>query len=532
MLREAQVACAEAAVRGIPIGEVTGMRGERARRDGVNRRQWLRQAGSLAGAAVLAGWRSAKAAASQPRIVIVGGGAAGLRCAHRLWTERGIQSTIYEWDDRVGGRIGTVHDFFANGQIMEEHGEFISSEHSSMLSLANRFGLQLDQAEQAPAGTRDVYWFNGGYYTQAQLNADWQSFGYALFRNAVGEAPSVSQYTRFNAQAQAWDKLSVTDWIGQYVPGGTSSPFGSLCYQDAISEYGGAPEQQSALNLLYILGYDDSARSGYQPQSSPVLAGTDEKYHIHGGNDQIVAGMVNELPPGSIQLGYQLLALADNGDQTYTCTFQNGAATVQVVADHVVLAVPFTTLRNVDLSQANLSALKMLAIQNLQLGSSAKIGLQFTSRVWYGSGLDGTSFADNGAATTWECTNYQAGDTGIVVDLIGGAEGAGLGALYGLTSDDGPVPPAMAADLLGYLEPIYPGVTVAFNGLGYYSAALLDPHVGGSYSYYQIGQYTSFSGVEGQQEGNIHFAGEHTSTQFQGFMEGAVRTGERVAGEI
>lgn len=75
-------------------------------------------------------------------------------------------------------------------------------------------------------------------------------------------------------------------------------------------------------------------------------------------------------------------------------------------------------------------------------------------------------------------------------------------------------------------------MTAAYNGQAYLSAQLLNPHIGGAYSYYRIGQYTSFSGVEGQQEGNIHFAGEHTSTEFQGFMEGGVRTGERVAGEI
>ena len=187
----------------------------------------------------------------------------------------------------MGGRIHTVRNFFADSQIMETCGEFVSSEHSSMLNLVKLFGLQLDHAEKSPARTNDVYWFNGGYYTQAQLNADWKSFGYTLFRDAIRQAPDANLYSRFNAQAIAWDQMSVMDWINQYVPGGMSSAFGSLCYQDASGEYGGPPEQQSALNLLYILGYDDSSNSGYQPTGVPVLAGTDEQYHITGGNDQI-----------------------------------------------------------------------------------------------------------------------------------------------------------------------------------------------------------------------------------------------------
>ncbi|MEY2196291.1 FAD-dependent oxidoreductase [Neobacillus sp. BF23-41] len=51
----------------------------------------------------------------------------------------------------------------------------------------------------------------------------------------------------------------------------------------------------------------------------------------------------------------------------------------------------------------------------------------------------------------------------------------------------------------------------------------------GSYSYWKIGQYTSFSGVEGEPEGNVFFAGEHCSQDYQGYLNGAVDTGELAA---
>jgi hypothetical protein len=44
-----------------------------------------------------------------------------------------------------------------------------------------------------------------------------------------------------------------------------------------------------------------------------------------------------------------------------------------------------------------------------------------------------------------------------------------------------------------------------------------------------MGDYTSFAGIEGVREGNVHFCGEQTDLDFQGFMEGAVRSGERLA---
>ena len=242
--------------------------------------------------------------------------------------------------------------------------------------------------------------------------------------------------------------------------------------------------------------------------------------------------MANELPAGTIQSGQRLVGLKVNSDGSYTCTFESAGAIKEVLADHVVLTIPFTTLRQVDLSRAGLSARKMRAIRHLQLGTNIKLHLQFKSKVWVDHGLSGTTYADNGADTVWDCTSYQTGKTGILVDFIGGRQGLELPARYGLRSDEQVAPTALASDTLAALEPIFPGATAAFNGLAYCSAGLLDPRAGGSWSQYNVGQYTDFGGYEGVREGNLHFAGEHTSIDFQGFMEGAVSSGERVAGEI
>jgi monoamine oxidase len=59
-----------------------------------------------------------------------------------------------------------------------------------------------------------------------------------------------------------------------------------------------------------------------------------------------------------------------------------------------------------------------------------------------------------------------------------------------------------------------------------------DPNLLGSYSCWKVGQYTSFSGYEGARQGKIHFAGEHCSINFQGYMEGGASEGARAANEI
>ena len=72
----------------------------------------------------------------------------------------------------------------------------------------------------------------------------------------------------------------------------------------------------------------------------------------------------------------------------------------------------------------------------------------------------------------------------------------------------------------------------AYNGKAWYHFGLNDPWVRGGYPFWKPGQITGFSGIEGAREGNIHFAGDAATWDFQGFMEGAVLSGERCATEI
>ena len=85
---------------------------------------------------------------------------------------------------------------------------------------------------------------------------------------------------------------------------------------------------------------------------------------------------------------------------------------------------------------------------------------------------------------------------------------------------------------LNRVEPIFPGTTTAYSGLAYEDHWSADPWHRGAYSYWRLGQYTGFSGYEGVQEGNIHFAGEHTDPEEQGFLNGPVGSGERAASEV
>ena len=181
----------------------------------------------------------------------------------------------------------------------------------------------------------------------------------------------------------------------------------------------------------------------------------------------------------------------------------------------------------VDLSRAGFSARKMLAIRSLGMGTNTKIYVQFKDRPWYAMGYNGATYADTGYQQTLEATRGQAGRSGILEFYTGGRTGASFGpASFGPPSDE-----VVRAQMKG-LEPLYPGISARWNGKAFMDYWTGDRWHKGSYSYWAVGQCTTIAGSEGERQGNALFAGEHCAIDFQGFMNGAVLTGERAAADI
>jgi monoamine oxidase len=505
---------------------------------GLTRRQALGRIGVAAAAVSLPAAYATRASASAQsrRVVIVGSGMAGLGCALRLH-QHGVRSEVYEYNQHAaGGRIFTLRDFFAGGQYTEQHAEFISSEHTATRALAHRYGLTLDNVNVYPPHTRPNDYrlrFGGTFWSQAELNREWHDWGWKLFYRASNiDAPWPTLYNSHTRKGVHYDHMPASEWVERNIPGGLDSNFGKLCTAVVLDEYGGPMDETSALNLIYLLGYYDSSDSGLQPKDSPQLSGTDEKWHIRGGNDQLISGTIDRLPRDTVRLGQRLEAVRRTGSG-FTCTFARaGGGSHDVRADHLVLALPFTRLREVDMRGIELPARQWRAIREEPLGSNSKIQLQCSTRVWNDDGWTGNVYTDGILQGGWEATLDQAGPAGILIALPGGHGGADIGRRYGLTSYMGEAPQAMVDDYLDDFDINFPGVRKAYNGKAYYTWSSGDPHVGGAYSYLKVGQFTAFNGIQGRRAGNLHFAGEHTSVDFQGFVEGALRSGYKAARQI
>jgi monoamine oxidase len=517
-LQDAASVAAEAASRDINAGQVIAERTERR----VSRRGVLKLAGATGLAAGMSalGAPPAAGAAGNPRIVVVGAGLAGLTCAYRL-KQAGYAATVYEASDRLGGRCRTIRGQFAEGQIAERGGELIDQGHTAIRQLAQELGLTLDNLLAAEVnGTEPLYDFDGAPYSYAEATDDLKQIYQTLHRD-VSEASYPTVYNSYTPRGYQLDQMSVLDWINQNVPGGIGSRLGQLLDVAYNIEYGAETSVQSSLNMLYLLGYSGQGQLR-------IFGPSNEKYHVRGGNDQIPMRLAGALSASQIVTGSALVAMRQNSNNTYTLTFQKDGSTVPVTADRVVLALPFSILRSsVDYKSAGFKAIKQTAIKELGMGTNSKLHLQFRSRLWSKQlGCNGETFADTGYQNTWEVTRAQAGTTGILVDYTGGKIGASFGT---------GTPQERAAQFLAQLEPVLPGITAHWNGkatLDYWTGY---PWTKGSYSYWKVGQYTKFAGVEREREGralNCHFAGEHTSVDFQGYLNGAVETGQRAANEV
>jgi monoamine oxidase len=81
-------------------------------------------------------------------------------------------------------------------------------------------------------------------------------------------------------------------------------------------------------------------------------------------------------------------------------------------------------------------------------------------------------------------------------------------------------------------EPVFPGLTARWNGRATQSLPHKSAQFEASYSYWRVGQYLAFAGYEGVTQGGVLFCGEHTSQNFQGYMEGGASEGLRAASEL
>ncbi|UOQ64723.1 flavin monoamine oxidase family protein [Hymenobacter volaticus] len=449
----------------------------------------------------------------QPRILIVGAGMAGLNCAYQL-RKAGLRAEIYEASNRTGGRIFTQTDLLAPGLTTELGGEFIDSGHRDMLQLVREFNLPLYDVE-APSETvlqKDAYFFEGRQYTAAQVIQAFQPYARQITAD-IRALPNTITYDKLTPAAARFDQLSIATYFDSLKMTGLIRELLDVAY---LTEYGLEISEQSAINFLWLFSSDT------HKGTFDIFGESDERYKIQGGNQRLTDALTQQLP-GQIQLNRKLLQITQNAAKEYVLTFQSAPAqTLEVVADYVVLTIPFTVLRQVNL-QVPLPSWKTNAIQHLGYGTNAKLILGFNGRPWRKNGYTGYLFSDTPVQTGWDSGQLQPTTQSAYTVYLGGQEGLQVGR---------GTPESQVSRYLPALEAAWPAAKGQHNERVARMHWPTHPYTLASYACYRPGQFSTIAGAERKPVGNLFFAGEHCSAWYQGYMNGAAETGRMAADEV
>ncbi|MGQ0588365.1 MAG: flavin monoamine oxidase family protein [Sphingosinicella sp.] len=483
--------------------------GERPARlggDGISRRRVLAALGG--GLAATALPRFPAFAQAHPRVVIVGGGLAGLSALDTL-AARGVPATLYEARAATGGRTRSVRGVFASEFAFDEGAQLINTDQADMLRLVRRFRLRLVDRR------------GFGPFHEIQIGRNGRAVGeVALARALRGIAARITADSDrldadYEAVAREIDALSVRDYLDRHGlrPGEA---------RDALeagirTEYGAEPHEASALELLFNLPTVDGARL-------TRISLSDERYLISGGTAQVAAALSRQ-HEGSIRLSKRLTGLEIGGDSV-RLAFADGE---EVRADRAIFALPASLLRDLRI-EGPLPPLWRALIDEVQLGRNEKVIVGYDRPAWRGRmGFGGAL--------------WSAGDFSAVWDAVSLAPAPGPGALcYFLGGDQvdaarGATMAELAARFSASARRVVPSLP-APNGIHRRTRWCEDPLTRGAYVNYRPGQLSRFASLMTVEEdgevrasgaGPVQFAGEWLSDAFPGYMNGAVQTGRLAA---
>ena len=450
-----------------------------------SRRQFIKQASLAAGGVVLSSSSFGNFfIGKKPVVIIIGAGFAGLSAAYYLYKKK-IDFVILEARNRVGGRVFSHTMDQSENLIVELGAEWVGDSHKRLQNLCNEFGLELfnNQFE-----SHLIY--QGKYYRKGEWNysEDWIK----KFQSLLANYPKLTPAERI--------KLDKTDWWRFLVENGCEGRDLDIRELLDSTDFGETIRSVSAFAAL-----------AEYAESSPK---NEMDWKIRGGNAMLAKKMAEAIGEDNILMDHAVQVVTqDKTGVRVTCT--NGRT---FTGDKLICTAPTFAVKKIKWNPG-LPTEQMNALRELQYARINKNPLLFSERFWKDEDFD--MITDQLPHYFYHATKNQPSKKGVLISYTIGEKAA----VVANQGDDW-----KAAMIQQTLQPQFGDVkSILEKQTNYYWGN--DPYSYGSYAVYGKGQWFGMRPALKRSHIHTHFAGEHLA-DWQGFMEGAIDTGELAASKI
>jgi monoamine oxidase len=426
---------------------------------------------------------------AEPKVIVIGGGLAGLTAAHRLY-QKGIDTEVYEARNRVGGRVFTA---FVGGKIGELGGQNISDGGAAenMHRLIDEFGLEIIEGQVSP---------NFYYHHDSKLIPSEEFF------QDIDEEELIHRSEGAKNMGEVLDRL-----FDSQDPLHQTFAVCLECYEGGNIDL---------LSPLYVSTLRRMIEFSKNPKENLVFKS------IQGGNALLPEKLALGLGP-RVHLN-KVLAEVSKSDGIYTLTFQDGS---KVKTDILVLANPCSTYESIVFGETVIPEDRLKAMREVRYGTNAKILTPLshfpTHRILYNNRM-GCLFHTDQELLLFYYPNQASFFSSETIAETYRQDWRMIELLY----------PEAKSYLPEYARDEW---FASYEGAVGYSWPN-DPFARGSYSYTGAGQEEVLLATHEENgetvktlfapiDQTLYFAGEHTSILMDvpGTMESACESGERVA---
>jgi monoamine oxidase len=449
-------------------------------------------------------------------VVIVGAGLAGLTAARAI-ARAGHSVVVLEARERVGGR--TWNRPVAGGSYIDAGAEFVGPTQDRIKALANAVGVETFPTYNTG---NNVYWKDGKRETYAATGPT------GIAPPDPAYLPDIVQIVqKLNSMAAEvdveapWQAKEALEWDSEtfytWLKANEANPdFMRLATSATQAIFGQEPRD---LSLLYVVFY--TAASGNEANTGTFernfqTAGGAQEERFAGGSQQVSLRVAAEL-------GSSVVLNAPVQQITQTAKGVRVKATgASVSAKLAIVAIPPTLAGRISYEPL-LPVLRDQLTQRAPMGSYAKVDAVYETPFWRAEGLTGQAVSVNGPVRVTFDSTPKEGSPGILLGFIGGTDARGW---YGLQPQARKQ--AVLDNLADYFgEPARSPLEYIENDWAEERFSRGDPVAG-----LPPGVLLDFGTALRAPAGRIHWAGTETSDFWVGYMDGAVRSGERAAAEV